>query len=110
MAQSIQSDHKTRKGSGDLMRMVYYTDKYGYKHRAQVRDTDPDSFAPMGIPCDPPDLSQIDWDGVKRDLYNTLLERGLTNWQEVNLSQGNLRSVIQDVLYRRLIALYRQKQ
>lgn len=90
------------------MRMVYWTDKNGYKHRSQVRDTDPDNFAPMGIPCDPPDLNQIDWEDVKRDLHNTLLERGMASWQELNTSQGNLRSAIQDVLYRRIIALYRQ--
>lgn len=90
------------------MRKVTWEDSRGYKHNSWVRDIDPDNLAQLGIPCDPPDLDQIDWEGVKRDLHNFLLERGLTNWQELNASQGNLRSVIQDALFRRLIALFRQ--
>jgi hypothetical protein len=91
------------------MKKVLWVDENGYKHCSEVRDNDPDSLAKSGIPCDPPNIEEIDWDAVKRDLHNLLLERGLTSWQELNRSQGHIKSAIQDVLYRRLIALYRQK-
>jgi hypothetical protein len=94
---------------GCYMKKVVWIDENGYKRCSEVRDNDPDSLAKSGIPCDPPNIEEIDWDAVKRDLHNLLLERGLTSWQEINRSQGHIKSAIQDVLYRRLIALYRQK-
>lgn len=92
------------------MRYVIVEDKNGYKHKMMIKDSDPDSMAKKGIPCDPPDLEQMDWDAVKRDIHNLLVERGLSTWKDINVLHGNIRSVIQDVLYRRLIALFRQRQ
>lgn len=91
------------------MRKVTYTDQEGYLRTRLVRDNDPDEAAPLGIPCDPPDLDQIDWPAVKRDLHNLLAARGLFTLSDIQRTQSNLRSAILDVTFRRLLALYTDK-
>lgn len=92
------------------MRQVTWTDGQGYKHRSLVRDTDPDDAAPKGILQDPPSLERIDWEAVKRDLHNALVDGGLCSWREVQ-AQGaadGLRGSILAALRNKLIALYRE--
>lgn len=91
------------------MRIVTWTDKHGYKHRSLVRDADPDDAAPMGIRQDPPNLEQMDWEGVKRDLHNTLVDMGLFSWREVQQRQG-LPGAILGAMRTRLITLYREAE
>ena len=57
------------------MREVEWKDRHGYRHRSLVRDTDPDSAAENGIRQDPPDLDLLDWEGIKRDIHNAMIER-----------------------------------
>jgi len=84
----------------------------GYLRRALVRDTDPVQMAygGEGLPIGPPDLEQLDWDAIKRDLHNTLVERGLNSWGDVQRSQNGITSAVVSVLRRRIIRLYRQQQ
>jgi hypothetical protein len=89
------------------MKIVVYEGKDGYKHRALLRDSDPDHAAPQGIPQDPPDLNRIDWEEVKRELHNLLVERELITWEDVMKSQNGVSSSILDVLKRKVIMLYR---
>ena len=88
------------------MRKVSYYDSNGYLRARLVRDTDPDSAAPSGIPCDPPDLSDLDWEAAKRDLHNLLVARGILSLQDIQLHQANLRGAIQDAFFRRFLALF----
>ena len=88
------------------MRIVTWTDQHGWKHRSMVRDGDPDDVAPKGVPQDPPDLRQLDWEGVMRDLHNALVEQGVVDW--LSWQQCNCgRQLIELVLKRRLISLFR---
>ncbi len=89
------------------MRTVEWTDKRGWKHRSLVRDRDPDSAAPQGVPQDPPDLDLVDWDEIKRDIYNQLLERGLIDYQEVQRQQNSVTNIITSAIRKRIIALYK---
>jgi len=66
-------------------------------------------MAPMGIPSDPPDLSQINWAHLEKAMHNALVDRGLFTWDDVQRSGDALRGVINSVLKRELITLYRQK-
>jgi hypothetical protein len=91
------------------MRKVTFYDSDGYLRSRLVRDSDPDSAAPMGIPCDPPDLKFLDWETAKRDLHNLLAARGITTLDDIQLRQANLRGAIQDALYRPLLALFRNQ-
>ena len=90
------------------MRVVTWTDKDGLKHRSLIRDEDPDHLASSGIPLDPPDLTALDWEGLGRELYNVLAERGLSTWQDVLEHQNEITSSIISVFKRPILALYKQ--
>ena len=88
------------------MRSVVWTDRSGYKHRSWVRDGDPDYMAEQGVRQDPPSLDELDWEGVKRDLHNALVEAGIITWLDVQ--RGDVRALILKAMHRRLQALYRE--
>ncbi len=89
------------------MKIVMWTDDRGYKHRSLLRDSDPDELAPKGIPQDPPDLDELDWEGLKKDLHNALVERGLATWEDVLAQQNGVTSAIKQVFKRPMVYLYR---
>jgi sugar phosphate isomerase/epimerase len=90
------------------MKHAEWKDGRGYLHRALVRDGDPDSLAPQGVPQDVPDLGKIDWDDLRRELHNELHRRGLFTWEDVQRSQNGLTGAVLAVMRRRLVALYRE--
>jgi hypothetical protein len=90
------------------MRTVTW-EKNGYKHRSIVRDDDPDEMAEQGILQDPPNLENLDWEGIKQDLHNALVERGLYSWRDVQEKRG-LRGAILSSTKRRLVQLYREAE
>ncbi|KPL17777.1 MAG: hypothetical protein AMJ93_14630 [Anaerolineae bacterium SM23_84] len=91
------------------MKTVSWTDKRGYKHRSLVRDDDPDEMASQGVLQDPPNLEALDWDGIRQDLHNALVDAGLTSWKDVQEKRG-LRGAILSAMKRRLIQLYREAE
>lgn len=93
------------------MRMVEWTDKKGYRRRSWVRDEDADGAARHGIRHDPPDVRRLDWEGIKRDLHNALLDRGLLDWTALQRApQGSLTGAILAVMRVRLISLFREER
>jgi len=91
------------------MRLVKWTDKRGYKHRSLVRDDDPDEMGPQGILQDPPSLDELDWEAIKMDLHNNLVDIGLISWRNVQEVRG-LRGAILSAMKRRLVYLYREAE
>lgn len=91
------------------MKLVEWTDKKGWKHLSLLRDSDIPQMAVYGINRDPPDINQLNWDEIKRDLHNELVGRRLSDWRDVQKRRGDLTGAIQAVLRRRLKLLYRDK-
>ncbi len=98
-----------RKGSRDLRRIII-EDQDGYKHVRLLRDDDPDDMAEFGVPLDPPDISLIAWEEVKRDLHNALVSHGLFTWQDVQRRQSAISTITRTLLKRRLVLLYRMEE
>ena len=92
------------------MRSVGWTDNDGYKHQSLVRDGDPDSAAETGIPNDPPDLNQLDWNEIERELHNRLVEAGLITWVDVQRSQNGLTGIVRAVVHKRIVQLYKLQE
>jgi hypothetical protein len=90
------------------VRHAEWQDGRGYLRRTLLRDEDPDSLAPHGVPQDVPDLGKIDWDELQRELHNELHRRGLFTWEDVQRSQSGLTGAVLAVMRRRLVALYRE--
>ena len=92
------------------MKLEQWEDNKGYLRQAYVKDDDSLAMAKKsGIRHEPPDLSEIDWGEVQRELHNELVKRGLITWRDVQVQQNTVGPVLMAVLKRRLISLYRQK-
>lgn len=92
------------------MKLVRWTDEKGFVRRAWLRDGDPDSMGPQGIPYDPPDLDRLDWEEIKRELHNLFVANGLVTWDDVQREQNAITSALRTVVLRRIISLYRQEE
>lgn len=92
------------------MRLVKWTDDAGYNHLSLVRDGDPNDEAQWGVVQDPPDLHQLDWDAIVKEMHNLLVDRGLITWQDVQMSGNGVSAMIQTVLKRKIISLYREAE
>jgi hypothetical protein len=92
------------------MRLVSWEDERGYVMQSYLPDDASDDMAKQGIPHNPPDLSEIDWMDVERELHNALVAQGLITWADVQQQQTTLVPVIVSTIKRRLLALYRKKE
>jgi hypothetical protein len=90
------------------MKRVIYEDDEGYRHVSLIRDSDPDTMAPLGVACDPPDVRDLDWENIWREMNNLLVDRGFTNLQSLNIS-GLDNSIITPIK-RRLVTAYKNKE
>jgi hypothetical protein len=91
------------------MREVVWTDERGYKRVSRVRDGDPDSLAQAGIPVELVNLDELDWDSMKRELHNLLVDRRLYDWNAVQAAQNGVTSAIVRVFKRPVVNLYRRR-
>ena len=92
------------------MKLVKWYDDDGFLRHVYARDGDSDELArETGVKHEPPDLSQIDWVGVERELHNLLIERGIITWADVQSQQDGLMNTVKTVMKRNIITLYRQK-
>lgn len=89
------------------MRTVVYTDRAGYLRAALVRDEDPDEMAAKGIPLNPPELEDLDWEGIKRDIHNGLINARLFTWADVLKKQNAVSNIIARVIKRHVIRVYK---
>jgi hypothetical protein len=93
------------------MKYITYMDSKEWLRRSLVKDTDTEQEASLGVgvPAGPPDIRQMDWEGIMREMNNALANAGLFTWLDVQQSQVGL-TVATNVLKRALIALYRQEE
>ena len=92
------------------MRLVEWTDGEGFKHLSWLKDNDPDHRASEGLSHDPPDVNLLDWHSIKQELHNRLVEMRLTDWSKVQEKQNAITGILQGIIKRHLIALYRSSE
>ena len=91
------------------MRPIVTTDRYGWKRRYFVRDTDGDEMALHGVPAGPPDLHDLDWEAMMKEISNAFVDQGLFTWKDINNSNVGL-SVINSVLKRHIRGLFYEQE
>jgi hypothetical protein len=89
------------------MKLIEWKDTNGLYHLSLIRDSDPDSNAPQGLPQDPPDITQLNWREIQKALHNELVVRRLITLEDVTKSQSGLTAAILAALRRQVAALYR---
>ena len=90
------------------MKRVTFTDDDGYTHTSLVRDTDTDPAA--GLLQSGPDLRQLDWDEIARNIHNKLVERGLIYLKDVQIRQNEFNQIILASVGKRIFALYQEQE
>lgn len=91
------------------MRAIVIEDKRGYRRRVFVRDNDSDEMASqIGIPGGPPDLDNLDWEFIKRDINKALVNNGLFTWSDIQKSSVGLNAAT-NVIKRHLSGLYHEQ-
>lgn len=83
----------------------------GYIRRAIVKDNDTDEVAKeRGMQIGPPNLENLDWSEIKKDLHNELMTRELYNWRDVQASQDGVSAAVRKIITRRVIELYKLEE
>jgi hypothetical protein len=90
------------------MRRVIWEDRNGYTRASLVRDGDPDGAAEYGVPIEPPDLDKIEWEEVKRDLYNNLVRQGIFTYEDMRNAQNAIRRSVILALHKKVVDLYKR--
>jgi|32_taG_2_1085360.scaffolds.fasta_scaffold00143_56 hypothetical protein len=92
------------------MKVVKWVDKDGYKRQSLLRDKDPESMAPQGIPVEPPDLDQVDWEEAKKLLWNALVDNGMFEWNDVVQKPNGISNACKTALKRLVTNLYKDRR
>jgi hypothetical protein len=90
------------------LKLVIWEDDNGHKYQSLLRDQDPESNADRGLLVGPPPVTELDWDGIQRDLNRALFNQGLFTWDDVQGGGDKLVSAILSTMRKRLITLYRR--
>ena len=92
------------------MKTVVYEDG-GWLRQSMVKDTMSPLDGHKGIPHNPPDITELDWNEIMRELNNLLVQRDLINKKDLN-GQGinHLRNAVQVVITNKIIMLYKSKE
>jgi hypothetical protein len=91
------------------MKPVIYTDKDGYMRRSLVRDNDDESDGEFGIPYGPPDIRQLDWESMMKEMNNSLVSAGIFTWRDAQQSSVGVLAAT-SILKREIIRLYREAE
>ncbi len=91
------------------MKEVQWTDQDGYLHRSILRDDDDESKPQYGIPIGPPNIEIVDWEGVKREINNLLVQEGISSYTELTNSNSAMPFVC-NVIKRHIATLYRDME
>lgn len=92
------------------MRRVTYTDRRGYKKVALVRDEDPDEAAARGLPLGPPDLSELDFEEVKREINNSLVSQGILSIRDLPRQPNGITIAVRQAMVHRIVALFKAQE
>jgi hypothetical protein len=88
------------------MKYIEYIDTQGRKRKSLVRDQDTDPS--IGIPAEPPNLDRIDWEAVKLEIHNQLMDQGLYTWTDVQKAQTAVGGIVLSVVRSKIINLYKE--
>ena len=92
------------------MKTLIVVDRFGYKRAYLCTNDMSEDEAEQGIPQTPPDLDLIEWEEVKKNLNNLLVDRGIFTYADICQAQNAVSSVSKSVLKNRIVSLYRNRE
>lgn len=91
-----------------MQKIIELTDEDGYKRRYLVNEDDKDNAAEVGLDVGVPDLNQLDWEGIKRDLHNQLFDKRLFTIEDVRRQELGITTALRSVFLRNITNLYKE--
>ena len=92
------------------MRLIAWTDRDGWKRTSFIKDDQDDDMAPQGIPQSVVPINELDWDAIKRDLHNALINRSLFGYEDIIKQRDSVNGAILSAVRGRLITLYKDRR
>ncbi|RLD00239.1 MAG: hypothetical protein DRI46_07850 [Chloroflexi bacterium] len=90
------------------MKIVTIVDEDGLKQRYQIQDDDdPNDAAEVGLNIGVPNLEQVDWEEVRKELHNRLFDMRLFTMQDIIDQQSGMGNAISSVLLKKIKGLYK---
>ena len=90
------------------MKVIKY-DSDGWLKQSIIKNNMSEKDAERGLPLNPPDIRELDWEEIKRELNNLMIERGLIALKDLNQRNGYqlLVSAVQSVITKKIVQLYK---
>lgn len=88
------------------MKQVIWTDENGYNHLSTIRDKDNDPS--IGMLKSPPDLDNLNWGEIKRQLHNSLVQKGIFTVKDAQ--QQDLNHCVLATVSKALFRLYQEEE
>ncbi len=92
------------------MKTIIVVDRFGYKRAYLCKDDMSEDEAEQGIPQTPPDLDLIEWEEVKKQLNNILVDRGIFTYADVCQARNAVTGACKSVMKNRIVNLYRNRE
>lgn len=92
------------------MKTVITEDRNGFLRGHLIRNNDPIERAHEGIPVGPPDLSDIDWHEVEKQMHNALVKSKVYTYQDVQRGQGKVVGLAARIVKNHVVTLYRNQE
>lgn len=75
-----------------------------------LRDTDPDSAAATGIQLGPPDLDELDFEEVKREINDAMVRDGVLSIKDLSRQPNAVTKAVRDSMVHRVVALLKAQE
>lgn len=89
------------------MKQVKYTDEQGRKHLSTIRDMDSDPS--IGFLQSPPDLDRLNWQELKVNLHNLLVDKKLFTIEDVQRYQQEFNHAVLVAISKPIFRLYQEE-
>lgn len=89
------------------MKIVEYIDQNGLRQRSLIKEGDRPEW---GIHLSPPDVNRLDWQEIKVNLHNLLLDKQLLGMEDIQRHQQEFITCIVTALKKPLTRLYQEAE
>jgi hypothetical protein len=107
MATSSQIKQRSNDG-GSSLKLLTFVDDNGITRKSLVRDGDTDPS--IGLIQSPPNVQDLDWETIAKNIYLKLLERGLFTLKDIQVRNTEFSQVIMSSVVKPIYGLYQEEK
>ena len=92
------------------MKKVIWEKEKGWLRCSVLDNEAMDSEAEFGVPFNPPDFRNIDWEEISRKINNRMIEKGLITFQDIQSPNCGLHNEVMSAILPEIVLLYKQQE